>query len=157
MKLTLCRALVVSALAIPIGSYAQTSDTCQAVSIGCPVQGGCVVTDPFRRNRKNPVDGVVRHHNGVDYRAARGTPVLAAANGRVEKSYTSKTYGEVIVIRHDDGSATLYAHLEKRLVEEGDGEVKKGRKRPAEAVLTITRRRRFDRRVLRRYSTAEAR
>lgn len=31
------------------------------------------------------------------------------------------------------------------------------RKRPAEAVLTITRRRRFDRRVLRRYSTAEAR
>lgn len=100
-------------------SVASTS-TCQAASISCPVGGGCSVTSGFNPARKHPVTGQTRPHYGVDYAAATGTPVLAAANGTVERSYTSSSYGETIVVRHTDGSATLYAHMQTRGVNVGD-------------------------------------
>jgi murein DD-endopeptidase MepM/ murein hydrolase activator NlpD len=55
-----------------------------------------------------------------------GTPVLAVAHGRVEKAvnddegYSSEGYGNHVIIEHDDGSRSLYAHLTKVYVEEGD-------------------------------------
>jgi hypothetical protein len=69
--------------------------------------------------RKHPVTGVVRPHLGIDYAAPDGTVVRASAAGVVERSYFSSTFGHTIVLRHDDGSATRYAHLERRDVAEG--------------------------------------
>jgi len=97
-----------------------SSSSCKAASISCPVGGGCAVTSPFSPARAHPVTGVTRPHMGVDYAAADGTPIVSAVNGTIERSYTSSSYGETIVVRHSDGSATLYAHLQTRGVSAGD-------------------------------------
>lgn len=58
-----------------------------------------------------------RGHNGIDLRAAPGTPVLSAANGSVMATGNTDTvrgcysYGKWILVRHYNGLATLYAHL----------------------------------------------
>ncbi|PLS16388.1 hypothetical protein CVD28_18150 [Bacillus sp. M6-12] len=59
-------------------------------------------------------------HKGIDIAAPLGTSVVAASDGTVAKSYYSSTYGNVVFLKHDDKYETVYAHLEKRLVNEGD-------------------------------------
>jgi len=54
---------------------------------------------------------VPRKHNGVDYAAPQGTPVMAAGDGVIERCYISKSYGKYIRIRHANGFSTAYAHL----------------------------------------------
>lgn len=108
-------------------SPAATVSECKAASIQCPLTIECTVTSPFSPAREHPVHGGTRPHAGVDYRAPNGTDVTSAADGTVERSYTSSSYGETIVIRHTDGGATLYAHLETRNVQAGSA-VTKGQK-----------------------------
>lgn len=51
-------------------------------------------------------------HKGVDLGAAYGTPVVAAAAGQVVlATYSNNGYGNYVIVRHADGSETLYAHL----------------------------------------------
>jgi murein DD-endopeptidase MepM/ murein hydrolase activator NlpD len=67
-------------------------------------------------------------HEGVDLKASTGTSVYAAQSGRV--IYAGKKingYGKLVVIRHEKGIATVYAHNSKILVKHGD-RVKKGQK-----------------------------
>lgn len=97
-----------------------SSSSCEAASIACPVSGGCNVVSPFSPARQHPIYGNTRPHNGVDYAAPNGTPIMSAASGTIERSYTSSSYGETIIVRHSDGSATLYAHLQNRGVSVGD-------------------------------------
>ncbi len=60
-------------------------------------------------------------HSGIDIAGAIGTPVKAAAAGTVEfASWTNGGYGNLIDIRHADGSMTRYAHLDRVLVRQGD-------------------------------------
>ncbi len=64
------------------------------------------------------------NHNGMDVWGRKGTPILAAAPGRVLKSYYEPGYGNQIFIDHgrDENGAqvvTIYKHLDTRLVEEG--------------------------------------
>lgn len=62
-----------------------------------------------------------RMHRGVDLGYPTGTPVAAAWDGMVRISKGSNTggYGNLIVIRHDNGLETYYAHLSRRLVNPG--------------------------------------
>ncbi len=69
-----------------------------------------------------------REHHAIDIMAARGTPVLAAASGTVEKLFESQNGGHTIYIRTRDGATIhYYAHLdayapgltEKQLVRQG--------------------------------------
>ncbi|HEU5212119.1 MAG TPA: peptidoglycan DD-metalloendopeptidase family protein [Gaiellaceae bacterium] len=61
-----------------------------------------------------------RFHTGVDYPAPRGTPVGAAANGRVSwAGNLGGGWGNVVTIQHPHGVATMYAHLSKVLVSVG--------------------------------------
>ncbi|NQX98857.1 MAG: M23 family metallopeptidase, partial [Flavobacteriales bacterium] len=57
-----------------------------------------------------------RYHYGMDIDLNTGDTVRSAFNGRVRISTYSKTYGNVVVVRHNNGLETLYAHLSKRLV-----------------------------------------
>ncbi len=61
-------------------------------------------------------------HNGVDLAAPKGTPIMAAANGEVVISRMGWNggYGNYIVIQHSNGTQTLYGHMSKLLVSEGD-------------------------------------
>ena len=62
-----------------------------------------------------------RVHNGVDYAAEEGTPVLAAADGEVYTTYEDDTMGYTVVIRHQDGYTTRYASLSQDIpVKAGD-------------------------------------
>jgi murein DD-endopeptidase MepM/ murein hydrolase activator NlpD len=61
-----------------------------------------------------------RMHRGIDIAAPIGTPVHAAAAGVVEFSaWNSGGYGNMIDIRHPDGTVTRYAHLSRSLVRAG--------------------------------------
>jgi len=59
-------------------------------------------------------------HKGIDIAGTYLSPVYAAAAGEVVKSYYSYTYGNVVFVRHDNGFETVYAHLAKRTVSDGD-------------------------------------
>jgi murein DD-endopeptidase MepM/ murein hydrolase activator NlpD len=58
-------------------------------------------------------------HTGIDYPAPAGTSVLAARDGKVEAAGRLAGYGKVVVLRHDQGVTTLYAHLSTILVDPG--------------------------------------
>ncbi len=59
-------------------------------------------------------------HDGIDIRAEEGTPIRAAESGVVLYSGNQiKGYGNMVIIRHDDGLITVYAHNAQNLVEEG--------------------------------------
>lgn len=68
------------------------------------------VSSPFGM-RIHPVFGEPRFHTGVDLTAPAGTPIYAAAAGTVEMAVSGRGYGKHIVLRHDDGYSTHYAHL----------------------------------------------
>lgn len=59
-------------------------------------------------------------HSGVDIRADIGTPVKATANGIVSYAGWNSGYGLTIIIRHNFGFSTLYAHLSRILVKVGE-------------------------------------
>jgi murein DD-endopeptidase MepM/ murein hydrolase activator NlpD len=59
---------------------------------------------------RHPILGIMRMHTGVDYAIPRGTPILAAGNGVVEKSGWASGYGKETEIRHANGYETVYAH-----------------------------------------------
>jgi len=66
-------------------------------------------------------------HKGVDFAAARGTPIYASNSGTVIIHRNSPSYGLYITIDHGGGITTLYAHCSKLLVNKGD-KVEKGQK-----------------------------
>lgn len=68
------------------------------------------ITSPFTQRRFHPILKRWKAHLGVDFGAKRGTPILAAADGRVIYSGWIRGYGNVIKIQHKDHYVTLYAH-----------------------------------------------
>ena len=61
-----------------------------------------------------------RQHQGVDLPLAKGTPVKAAFDGKVRVSMYTSGYGNLVVIRHENGLETYYGHLSRRDVSPGD-------------------------------------
>lgn len=59
-------------------------------------------------------------HDGLDIAAPLGTPILAAASGEVIYSGALRGYGNLVILRHREGYATVYAHTQKNLVKEGE-------------------------------------
>lgn len=83
-----------------------------------PVDGGW-----FSSNfgwRIDPFNGRRALHEGVDFVAPVGTPILAAAGGVVVASEYHPEYGNMIEIDHGNNLVTRYAHASKRLVKLGD-------------------------------------
>jgi len=77
--------------------------------------------------RKDPISGDLNLHTGVDFRANTGTTVMAALDGLVSVVSENRLYGKHIIISHDNGYKTLYAHLNSFSVKQGD-RVARGRK-----------------------------
>jgi len=70
-------------------------------------------------SRKHPVTGRANNHTGIDIPAPRGVKILAAKSGVVTTSKYNNSYGNYVVVSHSDGTSTLYAHMSKRSVSEG--------------------------------------
>ena len=83
------------------------------------------ITSPFTHRRFHPVLKRWKAHLGTDFGAKRGTPVLAAARGKVTFARWKGANGNLVKIKHRDGYATIYAHLSRIKTKYGE-EVKKG-------------------------------
>ena len=62
-----------------------------------------------------------KFHNGIDFKASLGTPILAAEDGEVMAVGDNGRvqYGKFILIKHNNNLATLYAHLSRQIVQKG--------------------------------------
>lgn len=69
--------------------------------------------------RIDPIDGIWRQHNGIDIAIPTGTPIKPAASGVVVYSGKRSGYGNTVIIEHNNGVITLYAHNSRNLVTEG--------------------------------------
>ena len=69
------------------------------------------ISSYFSRNRLHPILKIRRPHLGIDYAAPRGTPVRAAADGRVIFKGRKGGMGKMIKVRHNGVYTTAYGHL----------------------------------------------
>jgi murein DD-endopeptidase MepM/ murein hydrolase activator NlpD len=70
--------------------------------------------------RIDPFNGHKAFHEGLDFPANTGTPILAAADGIVTTAERTADYGNIVKISHGSGLETRYAHASKILVKVGE-------------------------------------
>ena len=68
----------------------------------------------------SPGTSTHRKHDGIDLGKAQGAPVLAAADGRILRTGTWGDYGLIVMIDHGRGWQSMYAHLSRIHVREGE-------------------------------------
>ena len=89
-----------------------------ALPTGIPMGKDFRVTSGFGI-RNDPFTGQLAMHEGLDFVADIGSPIVASAAGTVVRSGWDVSYGNVVEVSHIEGFTTRYAHLSKRLVEVG--------------------------------------
>jgi len=83
------------------------------------------ISSNFNPRRLHPVTGKIRPHNGIDYVAPVGTPIMAAGSGSVVAAGYNQFNGNYVFIKHAGNYVTKYLHLTKRTVNKGQ-RVKQG-------------------------------
>jgi len=73
-----------------------------------------LITSKFG-NRSNPFTNTLQYHNGIDYGIPSGTLLLAPDDGIIKKSWYDDNGGNQILIKHDNGLTTGYAHLSRAI------------------------------------------
>lgn len=96
----------------------------ETLPTGVPIRGDFRVTSGWGM-RLDPFTGQLARHEGLDFTAASGTAILAAADGVVTRSNWENTYGNIVEVTHAEGFMTRYAHISQRRVTEGQ-RVKRG-------------------------------
>lgn len=66
------------------------------------------------------LEGKRSFHDGIDYAVESGTPVYTTADGRVARVINDSVCGKGVRIQHEDGTQTIYCHLNKQMVQVGD-------------------------------------
>ncbi|MCR4939229.1 MAG: M23 family metallopeptidase [Treponemataceae bacterium] len=69
--------------------------------------------------RISPISGQELFHKGIDLAAPEGTPVYACKSGEVLSASNDSTYGNFIILQHENNMQSVYAHLSKFAVSEG--------------------------------------
>ena len=100
------------------GAPAATGVSGEKASVLPVLAGASEVTSDFG-TRRNPFTGKLETHMGIDIAADAGTKVYAAKAGTVVSSGWQPGYGNTVVVRHADGTETLYAHNRVNLVTAG--------------------------------------
>jgi murein DD-endopeptidase MepM/ murein hydrolase activator NlpD len=77
------------------------------------------ITSRFTKNRFHPVQLRWKAHNGTDYAAPTGTPIMATAAGVVEQAGYTAGNGNFVKIKHDKTYSTQYLHMSKILARKG--------------------------------------
>lgn len=90
-----------------------------------PLPKGSYRTSSKFGYRIHPIYKSKRFHGGVDFAAPKGTKVFSTNSGIVEHSGWSDSYGNFIIVKHEDGRKSIYAHLDKLNVSKGT-KVEKG-------------------------------
>jgi murein DD-endopeptidase MepM/ murein hydrolase activator NlpD len=71
------------------------------------------ISSYFCKARFHPILKIFRPHNGIDYAAASGTPVVAVADGGVAVAGWKGAFGRFVELRHAGGTTTRYGHLSR--------------------------------------------
>lgn len=77
------------------------------------------ITSRYTRSRFHPVQKIWKAHNGTDYAAPTGTPIMTTASGTVEQTGYTGGNGNFVKVRHNSTYATQYLHMSKILVRRG--------------------------------------
>ncbi|MCL9805979.1 peptidoglycan DD-metalloendopeptidase family protein [Flavobacterium amniphilum] len=77
------------------------------------------ITSRFSKRRYHPVQKFFKPHNGTDYAAPHGTPIMSTANGVVELAGYTVGNGNHVKIKHDKTYSTQYLHMSRILVRRG--------------------------------------
>ena len=83
------------------------------------------ITWGYNNEALHPITGKETIHKGIDVAAPTGTSVFATGDGVVKKAADEKGWGKLVVVEHEDGYATFYAHMDEIGVESGT-KVRKG-------------------------------
>ena len=83
------------------------------------------ISSNFKPKRFHPIQKRWKAHRGTDYRAKKGTPVVAAGDGKVTHSTYNRYNGHYVFLQHGNGIVTKYLHFSKRAVKKGQ-RVKQG-------------------------------
>ena len=100
----------------------QYLDVLKSLPLARPVPG--VVSSRFG-SRVDPLVSERAFHPGIDFRAENGDKIKATGDAVVKKVATDQDYGRHVILAHGNGLETLYAHMQKPLVKEGET-VKRG-------------------------------
>lgn len=77
------------------------------------------ITSRYTKNRFHPVQKIWKAHNGTDYAAPTGTPIMTTAAGVVEQAGYTAGNGNFVKVKHDQIYSTQYLHMSKILVKRG--------------------------------------
>lgn len=77
------------------------------------------ITSKFSSNRFHPVQLRWKAHNGTDYAAPTGSPIMTTASGVIEQAGYTAGNGNFVKVKHDKTYATQYLHMSKILVKRG--------------------------------------
>lgn len=86
--------------------------------LALPLEDAFLLTSQFGV-RSDPMTHVPAMHEGIDFVAPVGTPVVATAAGEVVQAQFSRAYGNLVEVAHAEGFVTRYAHLRSILVQPG--------------------------------------
>jgi murein DD-endopeptidase MepM/ murein hydrolase activator NlpD len=77
------------------------------------------ITSRFSKSRFHPVQMIWKAHNGTDYAAPTGTPIMTTASGIVEQTGYTAGNGNFVKVKHDQTYSTQYLHMSQILVRRG--------------------------------------
>jgi murein DD-endopeptidase MepM/ murein hydrolase activator NlpD len=93
------------------GHYDKNGKSIQKALMKTPINGARL-SSSFGM-RKHPIDGFNKMHQGTDFAAAKGTPIMASGNGIIIKAGWCGGGGNCVKIKHNTSYTTIYAHMSK--------------------------------------------
>ena len=93
------------------GHYDKNGRSIKKALMKTPINGARL-SSPFGM-RKHPIDGFNKMHQGTDFAAPMGTPIMASGDGTVTKAGWCGGGGNCVKIRHNSTYQTVYAHMSK--------------------------------------------
>jgi len=77
------------------------------------------ITWGYNQDALHPITGKETTHMGIDVAAPTGTPVFATGDGVVKKAADEKGWGKLVIVEHEGGYASFYAHMDEIEAENG--------------------------------------
>lgn len=99
-------------------AWARLHDRLQHLPLALPIQSEFMISSTFGV-RPDPLTHLPSMHEGLDFVAPVGTPVLVTAAGRVVLAAENGAYGKMVEVVHAEGFATRFAHLHSIAVQPG--------------------------------------
>lgn len=101
-----------------VGLDAKTLKNAMGDLFRIPIRASFRWSSPYGY-RTDPIKNVRAFHTGTDLACPTGTPIYAAMSGTVSYTGVSSVFGNYVIVNHNNGYQTLYAHMSKILVKKG--------------------------------------